>query len=77
MAADVKVGSLVPPKKNRIPIVIKVTDGVKVEDRDGYYRIVKSYAEATLLVQQLLQYSNSVMLMNGFESAKWRLPNGE
>lgn len=58
----------------KIPIVTKTVEGVKVEDRDGYYRIVKSYSEATLLVQDLLAHRNSVMGMNGFEASKWKLP---
>ena len=58
----------------RSPVVSKTAEGIKIEDRDGYYRIVKSYAEATPIVQDLLAHHNSVMSMNGFESAKWRNP---
>jgi hypothetical protein len=74
-AADQKVGSPVVQKRNG-PIVTRTSEGIKIEDKDGYYRIVKSYAEATPIVKQLVQYRNSVIGMNGFESAKWKAPKG-
>jgi hypothetical protein len=64
---------LAATKSNRQPIVTKIVGGIRIEDKDGYYRIVKTYAEATSVVQHLIAHRNSVMSMNGFESAKWRL----
>ena len=58
----------------RMPTVTKVSDGIKVSDKDGYYRIAKDYGEVNQLVDLLRSKGNSVMYMNGFESAKWKSP---
>lgn len=72
--ASIKLVNDKKVSSKRMPTVTKVSDGIKVADKDGYYRIAKDYGEVNQLIDLLRSKGNSVMNMNGFESAKWKSP---